>query len=158
MKREAGGQQLPVWVRVPYYSGLFLAFGVGVWHFFVPWLYEWFVYIPPYENLIVGIEWTNYFFSLLLTGLSLLLMLYGRQIFGCDESERPARRVLRIFYGFSVFVWLNRFLICFIRPWPLEPIAWAAYGQLLAAALIFLLQLVPLLALLRQARRDGVNR
>ncbi len=152
--RESG-KGSPVWIQVLYYSGLLLAFGVGVWHFFVPWLYEWFLYIPPYETLVVGIEWTNYFFSLLLTGLSLLLVVHGRQLFGSDEAGRPARRVLRRVHGLSVFVWLNRLLICFIRPWPLEPIAWAAYGQLLGAAVIFLLQLLPFLSLLRQARRHG---
>jgi len=122
---------------------LVLSMLVGIWHFFVPYMFQWYSYIPnQYENLIVGIDWTNFFFSLLLTGLSLLLIAFGKKVFSENKD-------IFIFYGFMVFVWLCRAAITFIEPWPLEPIAWAAYGQQIAAIVIFVIQLIPFLWLRR---------
>jgi len=119
---------------------------VGIWHFFVPYMFQWYSYIPnQYENLIVGIDWTNFFFSLLLTGLSLLLIVFGKKVFSGNKD-------IFIFYGFMVFVWLCRTAITFIEPWPLEPIAWAAYLQQIATIVIFVIQLIPFLWLSRKLR------
>ena len=135
-------------IKITYYVGLTLSLCVGIWHFFVPAMFQWYTYIPSqYENLIVGIDWTNFFFSLLLTGLSLLLILFGKKVFAKN------REVLA-FYGLMVFTWLWRVLITFIVPWPLEPIAWAAYGQQIAAILIFILQLIPLIFLIWPKGRE----
>lgn len=124
-----------------YYTGLLLSFAVEIWHFFVPALFQWAAYIPDeYANLLVGINWINYFFSLMLTGLSLILLLWSRKVF---SGNREAIRL----YGFMAFIWLNRVIIAFVQPWPLEPIPWAAYGQTLGAILVFLLQLVGFLSL-----------
>lgn len=128
-----------------YYTGLSLSLAVGVWHFFVPFLFQWAAYIPEeYANLWVGISWTNYFFSLMLTGLSLLLLFWGQKVFS-RETEAV------FLYRFMVFVWLNRVIICFVQPWPLEPLPWAAYGQTAGALLIFALQLAGLLLTGRRA-------
>jgi hypothetical protein len=133
-------------MKVLYYLGSALSMGVGIWHFFVPHLYQWYDYLPmQYENLIVGIDYTNYFFSLLLTGLSLLLILSGKKAFA-------ANREIIVFYGFLVFVWLNRALITFVHPWPLEPVAWAAHGQQIAAITIFLLLAASFVYLIRKPR------
>ena len=129
-----------------YYVGLVLSMLVGIWHFFVPYMFQWYSYIPnQYENLIVGIDWTNFFFSLLLTGLSLLLIVFGKKVFSGNKD-------IFIFYGFMVFVWLCRTAITFIEPWPLEPIAWAAYLQQIATIVIFVIQLIPFLWLSRKLR------
>lgn len=129
-----------------YYFGLILSMLVGVWHFFVPWMFQWYSYIPnQYENLIVGIDWTNFFFSLLLTGVSLLLITLGKKIFNGNKD-------LLVFYGFLSFVWLCRAAITFIEPWPLEPIAWAAYGQQIAAIMIFIIQFIPFVFLVKRLR------
>ena len=46
-----------------YYTGMVL------WHFFVPWMFAWYSYIPAsYKNLIVGIDWTNLCFSFFCLG------------------------------------------------------------------------------------------
>ena len=133
-------------MKVMYYLGLSLSMAVGIWHFFVPHLYQWYDYLPmQYENLIVGIDYTNYFFSLLLTGLSLLLILSGKKAFA-------ANREIIVFYGFLAFVWLNRALITFVHPWPLEPVEWAAHGQQIAAIIIFLLLAASFVYLLRKLR------
>jgi len=120
-----------------YYIGAVISLLFGIWHFFVPYLYEWFLYIPnEYENLIVGIAYTNFFFSLLLSGLSILLIVFGRTFFA-------GNRDVLIFYGLLVFTWFCRAAITFVIPWPLEPIRWAAYGQQIAAFVVFILLLLP---------------
>jgi len=124
-------------VKPLYYTGSAISLLFGVWHFFVPYLYEWFLYIPnEYENLIVGIEYTNFFFSLLLSGLSILLIVFGRKFFSGNKD-------VLIFYGLLVFTWFCRATITFIRPWPLDPIRWAAYGQQIAAFVVFIFLLIP---------------
>jgi hypothetical protein len=133
-------------MKILYTIGLGLSALVGLWHFTVPYLFQWYSYIPSqYKNLIVGIDWTNFFFSLLLAGYSIILMFMRKKAFNRN------REVL-IMYGFMVFVWLCRVLITFIEPWPLEPVMWAAYGQQIAAFVIFLLQLIPFVFLLGKKR------
>jgi hypothetical protein len=133
-------------MNVTYIVGLLLSALIGIWHFTVPYLYQWYSYIPnEYKNLIVGIDWTNFFFSLLLSGYSLLLIFMKKKLFNGNKE-------LLILYGFMVFVWFCRVAITFIEPWPLEPIAWAAYGQQIAAFVVFILQLLPFIYLLRQKK------
>ena len=63
-------------VRILYYITVITSALVGLWHFFVPWMFQWYDYLPmQYENLIVGIDYTNYCFSLLLFGLSVMLII-----------------------------------------------------------------------------------
>jgi len=131
-------------MAVLYIIGLSLSALVGLWHFSVPYLFQWYTYIPnEYKSLIVGIDWINFFFSLLLTGYSLLLIILRKKVFSKNKE-------IFIMYGFMVFVWFCRVIITFINPWPLEPVAWVAYGQQIAAFVIFLLQLVPFVYLLRK--------
>jgi hypothetical protein len=46
-------------------------------------------------------------------------------------------------YGFLTLVWVFRVTIAIVNPWPIEPIAWAAYAQLIGAVIIMLLLLIP---------------
>ena len=122
---------------------------VGVWHFFVPWLYQWYTYIPQeYQNLIVGIDYTNLCFSLLLFGSSFILLLWGKKVFARNKEALTI-------YGFITLVWLFRVGLTVIEPWPLEPIAWAAYLQAAATALILLLLLLPFIRLLLVKDKTG---
>ena len=127
--------------RILYCVGMALSLLVGLWHFFVPWMFQWYSYIPcQYENLIVGIDWTNLCFSLFLTGISLLLLIWNKKVFaGCKE--------VLILYGFMALVWIFRVALAIVEPWPLEPIAWPAYAQFAGAVLIAVLLLVPLIRL-----------
>jgi len=135
-------------MEILYIIGLLLSALVGVWHFSVPYLFKWHSYIPnEFKQLIVGIDWINFFFSLLLTGYSLLLILMRKKVFAKNKD-------IFIMYGFLVFVWLCRVIITFIVPWPAEPAAWAAYGQQIAAFIIFVLQLIPFVYLLREIKRN----
>jgi heme exporter protein D len=131
-------------MEILYIIGLILSALVGLWHFTVPYMFQWYSYIPSeYKNLIVGIDWTNFFFSLLLSGYSIILVFMRKKAFAKN------REILTM-YGFMVFVWFCRAAITFIEPWPLEPIVWAAYGQQIIAFIIFLLQLVPFVSLVRK--------
>jgi len=133
-------------MKIMYLIGLILSTLIGIWHFFVPYLYQWYSYIPDeYKALIVGIDWTNFFFSLLLTGYSILLIIMKEKVFNKNKE-------MFIMYGFMVFVWFCRVAITFINPWPLEPIAWVAYGQQIATFIIFLLQFIPFVYLLRRIK------
>mgnify|MGYP005762036259 CR=1 FL=1 len=117
-----------------YYITVVTSALVGLWHFFVPWMFQWYDYLPTqYENLIVGIDYTNYCFSLLLFGLSAMLIILGKRALSLNKE-------VIYFYYFLNIVWLFRAcLATFIEPWPLEPIPAAAIGQLIASDLLAIL-------------------
>lgn len=67
-------------ICILYYITVAASALVGLWHFFVPWMFQWYDYLPmQYENLIVGIDYTNYCFSLLLFGLSAMLIILDKR-------------------------------------------------------------------------------
>lgn len=114
--------------KILYYTTLVLSMLVGLWHFFVPNLYNWYDYLPmQYENLIVGIDYTNYCFSALLFGSSAVLIFLGKSAFSLNYETI-------VFYTFLTAVWVFRAcLAAFIEPWPLEPVPAAAIGQLIGS-------------------------
>lgn len=114
--------------KIVYYITVVLSMLVGLWHFFVPRMFQWYDYLPmQYENLIVGIDYTNYCFSLLLFGLSLLLAVLGGKALSMNKE-------VIVFYWFLTAVWAFRAaLATFVEPWPLEPTPAAAIGQLAAS-------------------------
>lgn len=138
--------------KVLYYVSLTLSMLVGFWHFFVPHLYDWYDYLPmQYENLIVGIDYTNYCFSALLFGSSLVLILLGKSALSLNFETI-------IFYTFLTVVWVFRAcLAVFIEPWPLEPVPAAAIGQLIGSVLLALMMVFVSLSLW-QARRKKKSR
>ena len=124
-------------IKILYYYTLSFSMLVGFWHFFVPHLYDWYDYLPmQYETLIVGIDYTNYCFSALLFGSSLVLIILGK-------SALSLNRETIIFYTFLTTVWVFRAcLATFIEPWPLEPVPAAAIGQLILSDLLALLMVL----------------
>lgn len=131
-----------------YYTGMVLSLLVGLWHFFVPWMFAWYSYIPAsYKNLIVGIDWTNLCFSLFLFGASLLMLLWGRKVFAMN------REAVTVYSGLT-FVWVFRVALAIIEPWPLEPVAFPAYLQFAGAVLIMVLLLIPLIKVLALLRKQ----
>jgi len=121
---------------------------VGLWHFFVPWMFQWYDYLPTqYENLIVGIDYTNYCFSLLLFGLSLMLIILGKKALAMN-------REVVYFYFFLTVVWIFRAcLASFIEPWPLQPIPAAAIGQLVASDVLAVMMIVVSVFFIKEFRR-----
>ena len=124
-------------IRILYFITVVISALVGLWHFFVPWMFQWYDYLPmQYENLIVGIDYTNYCFSLLLFGLSVLLIMLGKRALAMN-------REVIYFYFFLTVVWVFRAcLASFVEPWPLQPIPAAAIGQLIASDVQAVLMLI----------------
>lgn len=134
--------------KVLYYITVITSALVGLWHFFVPWMFQWYDYLPTqYRNLIVGIDYTNYCFSLLLFGLSLMLILLGRKVLSLNKD-------VAYFYFFLTFVWLFRAcLASFIEPWPLQPIPAAAIGQLVASDVLALMMIIESAAIILSLKK-----
>ena len=139
-------------IPILYYFTVVLSAIVGLWHFFVPWMFRWYDYLPmQYENLIVGIDYTNYCFSLLLFGLSSLLAILGKRVLSLNRESC-------IFYFFLTVVWIFRAMLAtFIEPWPLEPVPAAAIGQLIASDLLAALMVIMSIVLLMDMKQKRKN-
>lgn len=134
--------------KIIYYIAMACSMLVGIWHFFVPWLYGWSDYIPKeYGNLVVLIDWINLLFSLFLSGLSLLLIFWGKKVFSGNKEAVTI-------FGFTTFVWIFRVAIAVIEPYPASVLAWAAYGQLIGCVLIMVMFIVPFVYVIR-TRKNG---
>jgi hypothetical protein len=135
-------------LQILYYVSVVMSALVGLWHFFVPWMFQWYDYLPTqYRNLIVGIDYTNYCFSLLLFGLSVMLILLGKRALAMN-------REVIYFYFFLTVVWIFRAcLASFIEPWPLQPIPAAAIGQLIASDVLAVMMIVVSVSFVRELRR-----
>lgn len=135
-------------IRVLYYLTVIVSTLVGLWHFFVPWMFQWYDYLPKeYENLIVGIDYTNYCFSLLLFGMSLMLIILGRRVLSLHSE-------VTYFYYFLTVVWVFRgCLASFIEPWPLQPIPAAAIGQLAASDTLAVFMVIVSICLIKANRK-----
>lgn len=135
-------------IHILYYLTVILSAMVGLWHFFVPWMFQWYDYLPmQHENLIVGIDYTNYCFSLLLFGISSLLVFLGKKVLSSNMESC-------IFYFFLTAVWIFRAMLAsFIEPWPLDPVPAAAIGQLIASDILAALMVIMSIILLKQMKR-----
>ncbi len=144
----AGDMVLKKGICTLYYVTVVISALVGFWHFFVPWMFQWYNYLPmQYENLIVGIDYTNYCFSLLLFGLSVMLIILGKKALSFN-------REVIVFYFFLTVVWIFRAcLASFIEPWPLQPIPAAAIGQLIASDALAIMMVVMSICFIRKRNR-----
>lgn len=129
--------QVNTGIKIVYHITLVISMLVGFWHFFVPNLYKWYDYLPmQYENLIVGIDYTNLCFSALLFGSSFVLILLRKSILKLNFETI-------VFYTFLTVVWVFRAcLAAFIKPWPLEPVPAAAIGQLIGSVTLALMMII----------------
>lgn len=136
--------------KVFYYTGTAMSMLMGLWHFFVPWMFGWYSYIPKeYEVLTVSINWVNLCFSLLLFGISLILLLWGKKVFAYN------REAITI-YGFLVIVWIFRVILAIVDPCPPEANIWMSYGQLGGSVFIMTMLLIPF-AIIKQQCRSAVK-
>jgi len=133
--------------QILYYVSVVISALVGLWHFFVPWMFQWYDYLPmQYENLIVGIDYTNYCFSLLLFGTSVMLLVLGKRALAMNREAI-------YFYFFLTVVWIFRAcLASFIEPWPLQPIPAAAIGQLIASDALAAMMIVVSVSFINELR------
>lgn len=121
--------------------GLVTSAFVGLWHFLIPYLYNWYSYIPEAPRvIIVSIDWINFFFSLLLTGNSVILIFYRKKLFDGDS-------ILLTYYGFLVGVWFCRVAITIIHPWSYD---FMFIGQLVFFNIIFVSMIYPFFILIKE--------
>ena len=137
-------------IRILYFITVVISALVGLWHFFVPWMFQWYDYLPmQYENLIVGIDYTNYCFSLLLFGLSVMLIVLGKRALAMNHE-------VIYFYFFLTVVWIFRAcLASFIEPWPLQPIPAVSIGQLIASDVQAVLMLIMSVLFIKALKRKA---
>ncbi len=130
-------------IKVLYYASLSVSMLVGLWHFFVPRLFDGTtIFLCNMKISLWGIDYTNYCFSALLFGISLVLIILGK-------SALSFNRETIIFYTFLTAVWVFRAcLAVFIEPWPpLEPVPAVAIGQLVASVLLAIMMVIVSLSL-----------
>ena len=107
---------------------------VGIMHFFAPYSFKWYSYIPNApKEIYQSINYINFCFSFLLAGISILLIIVQKQLF---EGQKE----LKIFYAFYVLVWLSRVIIQIIWAWPSSLQIWLV----VAFTLELVFALVPL--------------
>ena len=121
--------------KVMYYTGAVISLLVGLWHFTVPWMFGWATYIP-YATLMVPINYVNLCFSFLLSGLSLIMILWGKKVFAQNKEAF-------YIYGFFLLLWIFRVVMSIVYPCPPESNVWMNYGQLVGSVVVCLLLLVP---------------
>ncbi|WP_394235579.1 hypothetical protein [Niallia oryzisoli] len=108
---------------------------VGILHFFAPYSFKWYSYIPdaPIE-IYHSINYINFCFSFLLAGVSLLFLIVQNKLF--DGS-----RELKIFYAFFSLIWFSRIIIQLIWPWPSDLQLWLV----VAFSMEFIFTLIPMI-------------
>lgn len=110
---------------------------VGIMHFFAPYAFKWYSYIPDApKEIYQSINYVNFCFSLLLAGISVLLITVQKRLF---EGQKE----LKIFYAFYVLVWLARVIIQIVWAWPSGLQIWLV----VAFTLEFIFTLIPLVYL-----------
>jgi hypothetical protein len=116
---------------------------IGIGHFFAPYSFKWYSYIPdaPIE-IYQSINYINFCFSFLLTGISFVLIIVQKQLFaGLKE--------LKIFYVFFNLVWLTRVIIQIIWPWPSSLQLWLVIGFTMEFIFVF----IPMIYFLKNTRK-----
>lgn len=116
---------------------------IGIGHFFAPYSFKWYSYIPdaPLE-IYQSINYINFCFSFLLTGISLVLIVVQKRLFA-DMKE------LKIFYVFFTLVWLTRVIIQIIWPWPSSLQIWLVIGFTMEFIFVF----IPMIYFLKNTRK-----
>ena len=119
--------------------GLVLSALIGIMHFFVPIIFRWKMQLADKPKwLKVSIDWTNYFFSLLLSGSSIILLFFINDVF----AKQTFALVL---YGFMCFVWLNRVIVTILHHWK-KGLLQLYYVAVFSV--VFLLILIPFIRIL----------
>jgi len=127
-------------IIILFYIACIISLLVAILHFFVPYSFEWYSYIPDAPTEIYqSINYVNFCFSFLLAGISLLLIIVRKQLFANSKE-------LRLFYIFFVLIWLFRIVIQIIWPWPSGLQLWLVVGF----SVEFIFTLVPMIYFLKK--------
>ena len=124
-------------VKILVIVGSISSIGFGIWHFFVPEMWNWYSYIDiNATELVVAIRAINVFFSLslVLFGVVNVLFIYG------DQSNRYS---IIVMLAATCILWLTRVALQVIYPQG-SMIPLLQYGMLSAFIIVSLCYLVPL--------------
>lgn len=128
-------------VKIFVMIGSSASIGFGVWHFFVPRLWNWYGYIDSNATeLVTAIRATNIFFSLslVLFGITNMLLIYG------GKSNRYS---IIVVLAATSLLWLTRVFLQIIYPQgSLFP--GLQYGMLAAFTLVSLCYVISLLMIM----------
>ena len=126
-----------IFVKILVGIGSSASIGFGIWHFFVPRMWNWFSYIDTKATeLVIAIRAINVFFSLslVLFGIVNILLVYG------DKSNRYS---IIVVLAATCILWLTRLVMQIIYPQgTINPIL--QYGMLSAFIIINLCYIISL--------------
>ena len=112
--------------------------GFGIWHFFVPRLWNWYAYIDSHATeLVIAVRAINIFFSLTLVlfGIVNILLVYG------GKSNRYS---IIVVLAATSLLWLTRVFLQIILPQGSQN-AGLQYGMLAAFTLVSLCYVISLM-------------
>jgi hypothetical protein len=134
---------LDLLVKILVIVGSIASIGFGVWHFFVPAMWNWYSYIDiNATELVVAVRAINVFFSLslVLFGIVNILFIYG------DQSNRYS---IIIMLAATCILWLTRVAFQVIYPQgSMSPLL--QYGMLSAFMIVSLCYIVSLYIVVSQ--------
>lgn len=125
--------------------GSLISMGFGIWHFFVPSIWDWYSYInKDATELILAVRAINIFFSLLLTllGIANILLVF--------RKNQDYYSVI-IILGISTILWATRLVMQIIYPQGTQnPII--QYSMLITFVLVFICFMTSLVLILTQQK------
>jgi phosphoglycerol transferase MdoB-like AlkP superfamily enzyme len=136
-------------MRVVLNIGLVVSAVFGLGHFIIPAVFDWsnlMSGVPRY--IVVSVEWINLILSLLLSGYSILLIVFQKRI---KQKEKTALT----FFGFLVFVYLVKSIMTIVNPWGM---AVADTIEISSSILEFILLLLPFIYYLKKGSANPVTR
>lgn len=129
------GRQGVAWIRVFASIGGVASIGFGVWHFFVPGVWDWYSYIDASAaELVLAVRAVNVFFSLslVLFGLMNLLLVFGPPV---------GRYPLLVVLGTTCVLWFARVVMQVAYPQgSMSPVL--QHGMLAAFVAVFACYLI----------------
>ena len=117
--------------------------GFGIWHFFVPTVWNWYSYIDPKATeLIIAVRAINVFFSLSLVLFGALNMLF-------IHGGKANRYSILVMLAATCVLWLTRLVFQLVYPQgSIQPVL--QYGMLAAFIIINLCYLISLFMVVSQ--------
>jgi hypothetical protein len=125
-------------------TGSVISIGFGIWHFTVPYTWNWFSYITPNATeLVVAVQAINMFFSLslVLFGAVNLLLIYG---------NKANNYSIAVMLTATSILWITRVALQIVYPQgSINPAL--QYGMLSAFIITAFCYIIPLISIMRQA-------
>mgnify|MGYP000406877799 CR=1 FL=1 len=128
-------------VKILVMIGSSASIGFGVWHFFVPRLWNWYAYIDSHAaELVIAVRAINVFFSLSLVMFGIINILFV-------SGEKSNRFSIIVVLAATSLLWLTRVFLQVIYPQGSQ-YPGLQYGMLAAFTLISLCYVISLLMIL----------